>query len=645
MDGLRSGPEARPVSAGVAPAAEALRLVRGLALAGLGVAALLALPLLALRFVRAEAPALALLEARCAGILALPLAAVLLAEAGLLGTWPIAWARRRALLPPCPAAPRRRRLALPSLPAAGDPRLVGRMARWPQVALVALPASAAVALAWMLRPLDIAPLVPPSAAYALAGGAVVLAFLLLLAERTLAAEPPARLPEAPALRALAFLATLATFATGLLEIGSGLGLPWMRPAGRIVALVLALAGAELALRALGRMFLPPPPAESARAATDSALARLLSETAQADGGIAAPIRRHLGIDFSRSWALAYVRAASLPLLLFLVLLAWGLSGVILLPLDQRAVYQRFGAPVRVLHPGLHAILPWPLGSVRRIEFGTVHELALVTGEEAAAAPRVGAEAAPPAAADRLWEQAHPGEVEFLIASQSRGRQSFQAVSADLRVLYRIGPTDEDARDAAYAVADPENLVRAASGRVAAGFFAGRTLDAVLGGNREAIAEGMRARLQAMLDAAHSGLRAVAVVIEAIHPPAAAADAYHAVQAAEIDASASIAAERGRAVAALAGAQQYAAEQVAAAAGLAAETTGEAAADLTRFTADRAADRTGAASFRLERYLAALSGALGDAPMTILDSRIPAPDAPVLDLRPPGAFARTGPAGE
>jgi regulator of protease activity HflC (stomatin/prohibitin superfamily) len=36
------------------------------------------------------------------------------------------------------------------------------------------------------------------------------------------------------------------------------------------------------------------------------------------------------------------------------------------PLDQRAVYERFGAPVRVLHPGLHLILPWPLGRLRPV---------------------------------------------------------------------------------------------------------------------------------------------------------------------------------------------------------------------------------------------------------------------------------------
>ena len=62
---------------------------------------------------------------------------------------------------------------------------------------------------------------------------------------------------------------------------------------------------------------------------------------------------------------------------------------------------------------------------------------------------------------------------------------------------------------------------------------------------------LRAAAQADLDAAQSGIEIVAMVVEAIHPPAGAAEAYHAVQAAEINANARVAAERGRAAATLA----------------------------------------------------------------------------------------------
>jgi regulator of protease activity HflC (stomatin/prohibitin superfamily) len=176
--------------------------------------------------------------------------------------------------------------------------------------------------------------------------------------------------------------------------------------------------------------------------------------------------------------------------------------------------------------------------------------------------------------------------------------------------------------------------------VVAGFFADRTLDEVLGGDREAMADTLCNRLQKALDAAGSGLQAVAVVIEAIHPPAGAADAYHNVRAAKIAAQTSVAVERGAAATIHAQSLQYAFAQSANASAAAEETVAGARTANLRFTADRDAARAGGKSFLLERYFAALSAALGHAPKTIIDHRLNWPEAPVLDLRPLAAAAGT-----
>jgi regulator of protease activity HflC (stomatin/prohibitin superfamily) len=483
--------------------------------------------------------------------------------------------------------------------------------------------------------------VPPQTGFILGAIAVAAAFALLITERNLAAVPARTLPEAAPLRALAFVATTVTFAAGLFEIAANLGLPATAALGTLLALLVTATGLEVSVRALGRLFLPPPAPEAARAAVQSLIARIVTVGAAADGGIGAPLRQHLGIDFSRSWALAYVRAAALPMLGFFLLLAWGLSGVTLVPLDARAVYERFGAPVSVLHPGLHLGLPWPLGTARVLEYGPVHEIGL------AGTPgpieHTGAEDPAPASANRLWEQAHPEEVELLIASAANGRESFQSVSADLRILYRIGLTDDAALHSAYATANPESLVRSTAGRAVADYFVGRTLDQVLGADHAQMSEALRANLQGALDRAGSGLDAVAVVIEAVHPPAGAADAYHNVRAAEIAAQTSIAVERGAAATVHAQSLQYASDQTANATADAAETVAGAKTAHLRFTADQEAATAGGRSFLLERYFAALTAALGKAPKTIIDHRLSTPDAAVLDLRPlvPGA----GPAKE
>jgi regulator of protease activity HflC (stomatin/prohibitin superfamily) len=564
----------------------------------------------------------AALEIRRSAIAALPLSAILLLLAGLLATTLIAAKRTRASVSP-----------------AEEPRL-SRAARIPQAIIVPSLAGAAAVIAYAMRPTLAAPVTPPNTGFLLGGIAIGLSFLLLIAERHLHAANTTALPEAPALRALAFTATAATFTAGVLEIAANIGAPFTPQIGIAVVLVIAAIGAELTLRALGRLFLPPPAPHAARAACASTLARALTAGARAQGGIAAPLREHLGIDFSRSWALVYLRAATLPMLGFLLLLAWGLSGVSLIPLDGRAIYERFGAPVAVLHPGLHAGLPWPLGATRAVEYGPVH--AIYLSETAPDSTTLtGAEDPAPASADRLWEQAHPAEVQLLIASAANNRQSFQSVSADIRILYRVGLTDNDAVRAAYAIATPEAFVRAAAGHVTTGYFAARTLDSVLGANREAMALSLRAQLQSALDAAQSGLTAVAVVIEAIHPPAGAADAYHNVRAAEIAARASVAVERGAAATVIAQSQQYVFDLTSNAQARAAETTGGARTALLRFTADQLAAKAGGQSFLLERYFAALTSALARTPKTIIDHRLNWPEAPVLDLRPFAAATTAG----
>ena len=323
------------------------------------------------------------------------------------------------------------------------------------------------------------------------------------------------------------------------------------------------------------------------------------------------------------------------MLLLLVALSWGLSGLALVGYDERAVYERFGAPVGVLRPGLHVILPWPFGRTRLIEFGAVHEEPL-GGAALGPIDPIGAEAIPPPSLDRLWEQARPGEMIFLIASQSGGRQSFQAVAADVRVRWAGWTVGPRALDAAYRTQAPEPLVRAAASRAVARALAGRTLAEVLGNRRDRFSDMLRAAAQADLDAAQSGIEIVAMVVEAIHPPAGAAEAYHAVKAAEINANARVAAEHGRAAATLAVGAERAIGEIADAEGLSAELVGQAKGDAALFAADRDGAALAPEAFARERYYDRLVTALARVPMTIVDSRIAPADAPVLDLRPPGA---------
>jgi regulator of protease activity HflC (stomatin/prohibitin superfamily) len=510
-----------------------------------------------------------------------------------------------------------------------DPGVAARQGQ----ALIVTSGAVLVGLAtWLLWPADALPQSATSANIA-AAFAFGLAFVSLICERTMHAFPAPQLPEAPSLRRLLLITTVILAAAACIELGRAAGLTWMRWPQLVVLCVACAIAAELAARALGRMFLPAPPAEQARAVTESILASLLT------GGPRAPatlLRSHFGLDFARSWALAFLSAAILPALAGTALLCWLLSGVKLIDMEHRGIDERFGAPVAVLGPGLHVIAPWPFGRLRTVEYGAIHAVPIGVDQsseetESEKEEQVGAEATPPLSLNRLWESAHPDQAQYLVPSVGTA-ESFQSVSTEIYVLYRVGLTDTAALRSVYTVADPESLIKEAASRLVLRYFNSRTLDAVLGARRENVADALRAELQGQRAVRSAGIDIVSVLIEEIHPPAGAAAAYHAVQAAEINASASISNEIGRAKRTAGVARQESHQLTAAADAHAVEITDAADADAYRFNADHRAYLEGRQSFLLERSFSKLATALARSQLTLVDHRLSPDQRPILDLR-------------
>ena len=328
----------------------------------------------------------------------------------------------------------------------------------------------------------------------------------------------------------------------------------------------------------------------------------------------------------------------IPGFIALAAFTWLITGVTTLPGTQRGVYERFGTPVTVYGPGIHLHLPWPLGRVRPVETGRVHRLAIefnATGTPAPAPPEelVGAEDAPPASANRLWTGGTKDEGSYMIASRDGGQQSFQLVDVDMSVVYRIGTTDEAARNALYRVAEADNLIQALSGQLLVHHFATTTLTDVLGQSREKFAEEFRTALQAELTKVNSGIDAIAVLVEAIHPPPGAAAAYHSVQAAGILAQTRVATSRGEAARAVTGAQTTALRDKNQAQSTAADVLAAAKVDGAFFQADAQAARNGGGYVLIfERWLDQVARGVRRVPAVIIDHRIPKSDTPSIDVR-------------
>lgn len=482
------------------------------------------------------------------------------------------------------------------------------------------------------------------------GVLVLLAFPLLVLERRFA-NLPARTKQ----EALTYLLRLLLFTLLGLALAYALrwfNLPFADAVAHAVLLFNGIVAAELLLRAASYLFMPLPPL-AARSHATSLAASLLRLQRPSLKAASESLVSQFGIDLSRSWALSYIRRAAFPIFVGLVVGGWFLTGVTTLGLGQRAVYEAFGYPQTVFHSGLHVYLPWPFGRLRPVEYGSVHEIPIAFPDEdedgppmkeKAAAETPTIEGPPPVSADRLWEASRPTEASYLVASSQNGQQNFEVLNIDLRIIYRTGLSDAAAMGAAYSLNAPEDLIRNAAGRMLARYFARYTLSSVLGQNREDFIRGFQRELQARLNQLSPSIDILGVVIETIHPPAGAAEAYQEVQAAAIEAVTKVANARGDAVRDVHQAEADATEARDGATAEAAELIAQAKVDTALFAGDVEAYRESGAAFLFERRLSVLNAAITpDTRLTIIDSRIPASQMQLLDLRPP-ATSQPSPSG-
>lgn len=463
--------------------------------------------------------------------------------------------------------------------------------------------------------------------------ALLLAFSLLVSERHLASETPERWPEAASLVPFLRLAIFGLALSALCLLFLAPDAVWPARVAALWGLLPALVAVELAGRATLAFFAPRHGEQPPKMLADSFVCGLLQWPPAPLQALQAELHSRLGIDLRQVWAFNYMRRASLPVLGVVLGLGWALTGVKEIPLAGRGIYERFGSPLSVLGPGLHLGLPWPLGRVVAVENGVVHELA--TGQTGPAAAEATVDGPAPESANRLWDATHARDNTQVIASGEGTRQNFQVVNMDVRFIYRLGLTDADALAATYHSADLPGLIRSSASRVLLHTLASRTLDGLLSDDRRGLAQSIGSAVQADLHRMNSGVEILATVIEAIHPPAGAANAYHGVQAAQIAAQALVARERGAAAAATSTAHLNAFDIQAQAQASARESQASAQVEQRLFQAERVSYAQAGQAFVFERYLAQLRQGLGQAQLLVLDHRLGGRDtdgAPTLDLR-------------
>jgi regulator of protease activity HflC (stomatin/prohibitin superfamily) len=472
----------------------------------------------------------------------------------------------------------------------------------------------------------------------IAGGfALLFAFGLLVVERDFARYAEAEWPEAQAFSRVTRVVIATALLSGVTLFFSAGNIVWPTRVALAAGVLPAALAVEWLLRVAVSWFGRRNELIEPRLLAKTGVGALLTWPPPSFESLQNNLQSRFGIDLRQNWAFAFVRRASIPIVLVVALVGWLLTGVTELPPDRRAVYEVFGRPVAVVGPGLRAGLPWPFSRLRPVENGVVHEISTsLPGEQPIARDASTADDAPPAIYNRLWDASHQSDKALLIASATNQRESFQIVNMDVRFFYRIALTPQAAMDATYKISDLPALVRSTASRVLVEVFASRTLDGVLGEERMALGHLIGTAVQGRLDALSSGVEILATVVEAIHPPAGAADAYHSVQAAQIASQATVARERGRAAEQVNQARQFAAMARDTATADARDTLAAAETLRSRFDSEKLAYKDAGNAFLFENYLSQLSQGLVAGKLVIVDHRIGDAAAPTIDLRNYGA---------
>ncbi len=209
----------------------------------------------------------------------------------------------------------------------------------------------------------------------------------------------------------------------------------------------------------------------------------------------------------------YFSGLGIVLVLLVVVVIWGLSGVFRVQSEELGVVLRFGKHVRTVGPGLSYHLPYPIETVLLPKALRVSTLSI--GFSYDESPRRG----------RDGRRDIPEESLMLTGDEN-------IVDVQFTVLWRIKPSG--AADYLFNIQNPEGTVKAVA-ESAMREVVGRTnIQPILTAARDATQTAVQELMQKVLDNYRSGIQIQQVQMQTVNPPTQVIEAFNDVQNAKID---------------------------------------------------------------------------------------------------------------
>jgi regulator of protease activity HflC (stomatin/prohibitin superfamily) len=314
------------------------------------------------------------------------------------------------------------------------------------------------------------------------------------------------------------------------------------------------------------------------------------------------VEERFGVSFRSSWAISFVRRATIPVLLLVVLLLWGLSSLCVVRIDNLGVRETFGRVTAApLDPGLHWKLPWPFGRVRQFPVKRVstQTIGFVSGERRQPA--------------YLWSKQH-AEKEFALVLGAGS----EVVAVDSMLYYKTREDRDRFLEYVYRWQNPEEALEAYAYRSLMEQTRSATLDDVLSANRAEFGDRLEESVRGYATENHLGIDVVEVALMGLHPPVEAASDYLDVISARIDAERLQIEAEGEALAEVQHAQRESASAVRAARVESAKRMAQSQEESAEFLAIGAAYSVAPNAFKLRIWFEILEEILQEKPFALVD---------------------------
>jgi regulator of protease activity HflC (stomatin/prohibitin superfamily) len=469
------------------------------------------------------------------------------------------------------------------------------------------------------------------------------AFVWLVLARSFQTIKQQELPEAADLMSAFREAQWGSLIAGAGLMSTSLGSQPVFWATRLLLFWVIVMGTETLVRWLIRMLVPAAPGEPAVAPVQSLAREAIFAAANPVTSLVRTFERRCGVSVRSSWAIAFVGNLTVPLLVLLLLLGWGLTSLVIVETHEWGVRESFGRKAGgPLLPGLHLTLPWPFGRIRTFAVKPVHQLPIgyVEADEELVTNRPRA---------LLWTRPHAKEEFALVLGDGS-----ELVAVNAIVYFKISEVPEEFFDYVYGQSDPEQGLTAYAYRALMEQTRGRTLDDVLAANRAEFARRVVDSVREQAKAARLGLEVVDFALVNLHPPIEAGAEFLEVINAKLDARRRVTEAAGERQVALQDSATRSLKAIATARIEASRRVAGALSEVAEFKSIGQAHQDRPRTLRLRLWIESLENALSDQRLFLIDSALidagaemlldtrllDAPRSPALDA--PSPFFPTGP---